>query len=163
AREEPAFALGHPAGAGRLSLAEFERHRVELPSRETALIVVHDDPPQALAAATSLAERGFHRVAWLASPLARDPLGCVSTAPAARFWSPSAFVERSVADGPRGRALDLACGSARAAVYLALAGWRTEGWDHDPSALERAREFAARQRAVVTLRQVDLEAAPLDD
>src|SRR5262249_18544250 len=69
----------------------------------------------------------------------------------------------AVADEPRGRALDLACGSARAAVYLALAGWRAEGWDHDPSALERAREFAARQRAGGTLRQGDLEAAPLDD
>jgi len=162
-RDEAAFALGHPAGAGRLTLSEFESRLMELPSRETPLLVVHDQPAMAADAAAALVEMGFEHVVVLPVPLAGDPLGLVSTAPAARLWSPSPFVERAVECAPKGRALDLACGSARAAVLLALGGWRAEGWDHDPSALERAREFAKRQGADVTLRLVDLEAGALDD
>jgi len=163
ARDAAAFALGHPAGAGRLSLAEFATHRMELPSRQTPLLVVHDAPALARLAAEDLAARGFARVSWLACSLADERSGHASTAPAARLWSPSPFVEAAAEHAPRGRALDLACGSARAAVYLALSGWRSEGWDADESALERARVFANRQQAHVTLRRVDLEAAPLAD
>jgi len=160
ARDEVSFAHGHPEGAGRLAIEEFTTRRIELPARETALLVVHDAPAQALAAAAELVARGYEHASWLDVPLAEDGMGRVSDAPAARLWSPSLFVERAVERLPRGRALDLACGSGRAAVFLALAGWQVEGWDVDPSALERARDFAARQHVPVQLRQVDLEAAP---
>jgi SAM-dependent methyltransferase len=41
---------------------------------------------------------------------------------------------------PPGRALDLGCGTARAAIYLAGQGWRVDGVDFVPEAIERARE-----------------------
>ena len=158
---EPAeFASGHPAGAGRLTPAEFGPQRMELPAREAPVLVVHEDPDHSRAAALQLASRGFERVQWLAVPLDREPEGRSSIEPAARLWSPSPFVERAVRHRPPRRALDLACGSGRAAVFLALAGWRAEGWDVDPSALDRARAFAARQQANVQFREVDLEGAP---
>jgi len=171
-RDEAAFALGHPEGAGRLSPAEFTTRRMELPARETAVLVVDDEPARAHAAGLELSARGFTRVAWLDAPITREPGGRISTAPAARLWSPSPFVEsvvaclpeRAVAGvAPPRRALDLACGSARAAVFLALEGWDAEGWDVDPSALERARAFACRQAVEVRFRQLDLEAGPLPD
>ena len=96
-RDEAAFALGHPQGAGRLSPARFTTQRMELPARETAVLVVDDEPARAHAAAVELSERGFTRVAWLDAPITREPGGRVSTAPAARLWSPSPFVESAVA------------------------------------------------------------------
>ena len=167
ARDEAAFARGHVEGAGRLSLAEFVPRRAELPSRDTAVIVVHDAPAGARQAAEALVSLGYERVAWLDRPLGSEPHGHGSRAPAARLWSPSAFIEREAirvrdARPPGGardgaRALDLACGSGRAAVFLALAGWRAEGWDIDDSALERARALASRHGAEVSFRELDLE------
>jgi len=165
-RDERAFALGHPPEAGRLSLAEFETRRPELPSRETAVLVVHDEPALARVAAEHLAARGYACIAWLARSLAAEPSGRASRAAAERLWSPSEFIEREAARALEARAkpgspraLDLACGSGRGAVFLALSGWRAEGWDADGSALELARAFARRQRVDVPFLEHDLESA----
>lgn len=166
-RDEAAFAQGHAEGAGRISLDEFGPRRAELPAREAPVLVVDDVPARARAAAEALAALGFVRPAWLERSLGADPVGCGSRAAAARLWSPSAFIEREAerVRGSRrqpvpGRALDLACGSGRAAVYLALAGWSAQGWDADESALERARALAARCGADACFVRVDLEGAP---
>ena len=165
-RDEAAFAQGHAAGAGRVTLAEFGPRRAELPAREAPVLVVDDAPGRARAAAEALAALGYAHVGWLERSLAAEPAGHVSSAPAARLWSPSAFIEREAKRvrglrGPSepGRALDLACGSGRAAVFLALAGWSAEGWDADESALERARALAARCGAGARFVRVDLEGA----
>lgn len=158
-RDDEAFRRGHADGAGRLARDEFTARRAELPPREAAILVVDDAPARAHDAAAALIGLGYARVAWLDAPLGAEPAGRASVVPAARLWTPSAFVERTVAALPRGRALDLACGSGRAAVYLALTGWRAEGWDVDPSALERARALAERHDVEVRLRALDLEAA----
>jgi tellurite methyltransferase len=166
-RDEDAFARGHVEGAGRVPLAEFAARRFELPSRETPVLVVDDSPARAREAAEALAPLGFTNVAWLARPLAGDPAGLASRAPAARLWSPSAFIEyqarrardRRSATAP-GHALDLACGSGRAAVFLALEGWQAQGWDADESALDRARVLATRHGVSGRFVTVDLEGAP---
>lgn len=44
---------------------------------------------------------------------------------------------------PSGRALDLACGEGRNAIWLAGRGWRVTGVDFSAVALERAAELAA--------------------
>jgi len=162
-RDETAFARGHAEGAGRVSLEEFVPRRAELPSREQPVLVVHDVPGRAREAAAALAALGYGGAAWLERPLAAEPAGHASRAPAARLWSPGAFIEREAARARPGRALDLACGSARAAVFLALAGWQAEGWDVDASALERARALAQRHGAQVEFAVVDLERADLPD
>ena len=160
-RDADAFALGHLAGAGRISAAEFASRRMELTSRVTPVLVVHEQPLAARAAAETLAAGGYERVQWLECPLAEEPAGLASYEPAARLWSASTFLERVIDRCPPGRALDLACGSGRAAVYLALAGWAVEAWDVDASALVLASEFAARQGVHIVARECDLEAGPL--
>ena len=159
ARDGAAFARGHAEGAGHVSREDFVSRRAELPSRDHPVLVVHDEPERAREAAAALGALGYGRAAWLERPLAAEPAGHASRAPAARLWSPGSFIEREAARARPGRALDLACGSGRAAVYLALAGWRAEGWDVDDSALERARGLAQRHGAEVAFAIVDLERA----
>jgi len=171
-RDETAFARGHAEGAGRVSPEEFVTRRAELPSRELPVLVVHDVPERAREAATALAALGYSRVGWLERTLASEPEGHASVKTASRLWSPGEFIEREASRarslridrgaGP-GLALDLACGSGRAAVYLSLTGWNTAGWDVDPSALERARALAQRHGVAVAFAAVDLErAVPAD-
>src|SRR5882672_3455241 len=159
ARDADTFARGHPEGAGRLGASELVTRRMELPARERPVLVVHEDPAAAREVAEALAARGFTRVAWLSRPVSQVAGGLASREPAARLWSTSAFVERVCAPLARGRALDLACGTGRAAVWLALAGWRVEAWDVDESALRLATAFAVRQGAELLVRAVDLERA----
>ena len=161
-RERAPFSSGHPELAGRIAPEEFESRRMELPARDQAIVLVHSEPAIARAAAEALAARGFSHVGWLEVPVERDPDGLVSQASEARLWSPSAFLERVHASAPAGPALDLACGTGRATVFLALQGRDCEGWDVDESALERARAFAERTGATrATFRQVDLERGEL--
>ena len=161
-RDPAAFAKGHAEGAGRISPDEFESRRMELPARGAAVLLVHSDPAVAHAAAGELAARGYTRLAWLAIAVEHDPDGLVSRAAAARLWSPSPFLERVHTRAPEGAALDLACGTGRDTVFLALTGRDAEGWDVDECALERARAFAARAGATrATFRQADLERGTL--
>jgi SAM-dependent methyltransferase len=163
-RSAARFAQGHAAGAGRLAPDEFETRRMELPAREQPVLLVHDEPGVARAAAEDLAARGFPRLAWLALPIELDPQGLASRAAPARLWSPSVFLERVHGRAPQGPALDLACGTGRATVFLALAGRDAQGWDVDESALTRARAFAERAGAArATFRAVDLERGPLPE
>ena len=75
----------------------------------------------------------------------------------ARTW-PSPFLEERLAELPRGRALDLACGAGRNALCLADAGYEVEAVDISRVAIERARA-TARERGL----EVDWRVADLDD
>jgi len=60
-----------------------------------------------------------------------------------------------------GRALDLACGRGRNALYLAREGFQVEAWDRDTEALECLRATAASAGLfAITTRLVDLEQTP---
>lgn len=62
---------------------------------------------------------------------------------------PNRFVEE-VFDGlPPGRALDLAAGEGRNALWLAGLGWRVTAVDFSTVAIERGRRLAAEQRLAV--------------
>ncbi len=54
---------------------------------------------------------------------------------------PNRWVEQEVADLPAGRALDLACGEGRNALWLADRGWRVTAVDFSPVAIEKARRL----------------------
>ncbi|HEY6195196.1 MAG TPA: class I SAM-dependent methyltransferase, partial [Candidatus Eisenbacteria bacterium] len=94
-------------------------------------------------------------------PLSQEPAALACREPTARLWSASPFLERVIGRCPPGRALDVAAGSGRAAVLLALHGWEVEAWDVDARALEMAREFAGRMGVRIVTRERDLEAGPL--
>ena len=56
---------------------------------------------------------------------------------------PNRFLVQEVRGLSPGRALDLACGEGRNAVWLAQQGWRVTGVDFSEVGLERARRLAA--------------------
>lgn len=64
-------------------------------------------------------------------------------------WSagPNRFLEVEAAELAPGRALDVACGEGRNALWLAERGWRATGVDFSPVAIDKARALAA-QRGV---------------
>jgi len=68
------------------------------------------------------------------------------------LWSlePNRFVVEACADLAPGRALDLAAGEGRNALWLAARGWDVTALDFSPVAVERARERA--REAGVALR-----------
>lgn len=59
------------------------------------------------------------------------------------LWSvePNRFVAEGLAGLPPGRALDLACGEGRNALWLASRGWRVRAVDFSSVAVSRAREL----------------------
>jgi SAM-dependent methyltransferase len=62
---------------------------------------------------------------------------------------------------PPGRALDVACGAGRNAVYLAKQGFQTDAVDISSVALERARNTATQAALDIHWIQADLAADPL--
>jgi SAM-dependent methyltransferase len=162
-RDPEAFTRGHLRDSGHIPRAELKTRRAELPPRGTPLLVVAESAADAAEAAGSLEAMGYPEVAFLDAPLATLPGGLVDRAPASRLWRPASFLEEALpligpaepedARSPARRALDLASGSGRDAVFLAMRGFQVESWDHDAEALARARDLARRHgvplRAVV--------------
>ena len=163
-REPEAFAAGHAAGSGHLERAQFHERRAELPPRDRPLLVVADEPLAAAAAAAELEDMGYVEVGWLEVPLARLPGGLDDHAPPVRLWRPAPYLEQALAriaaqgGAPHGGlAADLAAGSGREAVCLALAGYEVEAWDAAPEALARANLLARHSGVRVRAVMADLE------
>ena len=74
------------------------------------------------------------------------------------LWSakPSRFLVAEVAGLAPGRALDLACGEGRNAIWLAELGWRVTAVDFSDVAIGKARQLAARRQVEVELLCADL-------
>ena len=81
--------------------------------------------------------------------------------PASSFkTTPNDFLRSAVGTAVPGRALDVAMGEGRNAVYLASAGWKVTGFDVSEVGLERAREHA--KQAGVTIDTVHSSAENFD-
>ncbi len=78
-------------------------------------------------------------------------------------WSagPNAAVAAELADHPTGRALDLAAGEGRNALWLAEQGFEVEAVEFSQVAIDKGRELAAHRGVEVTFTLGDLT-APLD-
>jgi SAM-dependent methyltransferase len=74
------------------------------------------------------------------------------------LWSaePNRFVVQELADLPPGRALDLACGEGRNAVWLAERGWQVTGVDFSRVGLQKARRLAEARGVTVEWVLADL-------
>jgi tellurite methyltransferase len=70
---------------------------------------------------------------------------------------PAAFLVENIALLPIGRALDVAMGNGRNAIYLAGAGFTVEGIDNSPEAIESARKAAKEAGVAITTQIADLE------
>jgi tellurite methyltransferase len=145
-------------GAANIPQAELPQRTSELPPRDEMILVVGPDPPAA------------QTVAWLAAHgrramVAADVRYATTTAGDAigRLWRPNSFLAEVLPQLTPGRALDLACGTGRDAVFAASRGWQVTAVDVLPDALERARRLAAACAAAiepVEWIQADLERDP---
>jgi SAM-dependent methyltransferase len=72
-------------------------------------------------------------------------------------WSsgPNVFVVAEAGDLPPGRALDVACGEGRNAVWLARRGWDVVAADYSPTALRKAAAVADEAGVDVTFVEAD--------
>lgn len=68
---------------------------------------------------------------------------------------PNRWVAEEVAGLSPGRALDLACGEGRNAVWLAEQGWDATGVDFSPVGLDKGRRMAAERGVQVTWVEAD--------
>lgn len=136
-----------------------------LPPRHRPLLVVAATPELAARLAGALAGRGRSRVAAAslsASALAALPERWREQGAGARtLWEAPAWLVRHMELLPPpalGPALDLGCGSGRAAVWLAARGYRVTGVDHQPQALTLMARLAASQSVAVNGVRADLRA-----
>jgi rhodanese-related sulfurtransferase len=156
-RDEDAFRRGHLPGSGNVPAGDLAARRAELPPRDAEVLVVAGSAADAEAGARALEALGYTRVAWLDAALAAVPDGLAERGAGARLWRPAPFLERVLPALPRGRAIDVAAGSGREAVLLALHGFEVEAWDHAPEALARAEALAGRWGTRIATVEADLE------
>ena len=74
------------------------------------------------------------------------------------LWSatPNRFLVAEVSDLVPGRALDLACGEGRNAVWLASLGWQVTAVDFSEVAIAKGKERASQEAVDVDFRACDL-------
>ncbi|MDA8297631.1 MAG: class I SAM-dependent methyltransferase [Actinomycetota bacterium] len=77
-------------------------------------------------------------------------------------WSagPNQFLADEVASWPPGRALDVACGEGRNALWLAEQGWEVTAIDFAAAALEKGRALAERRGLSVRFVETDVLETP---
>ncbi len=121
-----------------------------LPPRHEALLVVGDDEQSAVQVSRHLRGRGRQDVG--ATVLSTENLKAMPDLPLEsgssrrHLWQPPPCLANHLNLLPppaAGPVLDLACGSGRAAVWLADRGYRVTGIDWQPEALEMGRVLAA--------------------
>lgn len=132
-RSPAEFAAGHIPGATSIPLALLPEALCALPPRDTReppCVTVYGGDADAVEAARRHVASAKYTVLTYAYGYVVPPALC-STAPSRRLWAPNATLAAHVATiearlaaaGMPRTALDVACGSGRDAVYLALRGW----------------------------------------
>jgi SAM-dependent methyltransferase len=156
----PAVALAQPiADSVNIPQVELAPRIHELPPRYRTLCIA-DTGDDAAAAAAWLRDNGRTAELTREFQFAADAPECVG-----RLWTPAPFLEACAPHLRPGRALDLACGAGRDAVWLASLGWRVTAVDVLPDALQRGRDLAGRCAAAIEpidWRPIDVEHADLD-
>ncbi len=154
-RPRATFEAGHLPGSSRLGFDEIEIAYLR-PPRWRPLVVVADDAIQADDAARMLRGHG-HLARGLSVGIGHVP-GPREAGPENRpAWEPSPLVERWIDRVPTGTACDLACGSGRDAVYMAMRGHAVTAIDVLPDALEQGTHLAERHGVSVRFVCDDVE------
>ncbi|MCP4548964.1 MAG: methyltransferase domain-containing protein [bacterium] len=154
-RNELDFRMCHLIGAGNIPFAEIEDRVHEMPRKGGELYVVGG--AMAGRAAEELHKRGRWYIVWSDEELTGQPDTLLGNSPPAPLWSPNLWLKENWQLIPEGgRVFDVAMGSGRSAVFLALKGYRVSGEDILPDALEFADKLARRHGVVVDTRAGDL-------
>lgn len=160
-RPRSEFLAGRLADSVNIPVEEMAARVHELPAGGVAIAVMDREAVRAGAAAEFLRGRG-HPVE--VRPYAAAELTAAGPS-RARLWQPNQFLVEAIAviasrelgiAGGR-TAVDVACGTGRDAVYLALAGYDVTAIDHLPDAVSRAADLAGRYGVSVRPVVHDLE------
>ncbi len=141
------FDKGHLRGATSRPLADGEAiPSIFLPPRHEHLLVVGDNQIMVQSLAGQLESRGrvaVEALVWQQDLCPADLL-CKGISSHHLWSAPDWLVDHESWLPPpaAGPVLDLACGSGRALVWLAMKGYRTVGIDWQPEALELGRTLA---------------------
>jgi SAM-dependent methyltransferase len=162
------YALDRPAGAVRLDVEDLLYKPYLLPPRHRALVLVGGPADRMPLVVRALLAAGHPLVRHFADPAWRQHLQAESGVPTRRhLWEPSeALVEALALQGfrPGSTAIDIACGTGRNAVWLAMQGLDVWACDILADALERAQDRAAKAGVTIRTRQMDVEfPGALDD
>lgn len=136
-----------------------------LPRNHEVLVVRCDESAAAVAwleSAGRKARSGAHAYAEYCESMAPTP-----PRPPTRLWRPTEFLACVAPWLGAGRALELACGAGRDAVFLASLGWSVVAVDHLTDALERGRDLARRYlppefQSRIEWRRADIESPDFD-
>jgi rhodanese-related sulfurtransferase len=187
-RAEALFAAGHAAGAANIPLEELAARSHELSPKGASVNLFDDDPERRRQAAEALRLRGYavreaslsadelresgpsRARLWRPSPFLVEALESIRQRADLRAPGPpkpGLPVRGESLDPPRSeegrmapRALDLACGAGREAVYLASAGYEVDAVDVLSDALARAQDLARRCGVRLSTIQQDLKRSP---
>src|SRR5262249_16588034 len=129
-------------------------------ARGQRIVVIAEDPDQALRGAQALEAMGYEAAMYLDAPLGAVPGAAAARGRGARLWSPAPFLAEVADRLPRGLALDVAAGSGRNAVYLATRGFDCEAVDAAREALALGEALAAREGVRISAWTQNLEAEP---
>jgi tellurite methyltransferase len=147
------------AAAVNIPFTELPERRHELPSRDSTLQVAAEEP---MASQVVQWLRTQGRQAEISTDFVYAP--GMAAGEIGRLWSPNAFLEEYTGQiGTPGRALDLACGSGREAVYLKACGWQVTAVDRLPDALQRGKALEQRYAPgtpAIEWLEIDLERDP---
>jgi SAM-dependent methyltransferase len=157
-----------PAGSVRLEIDDLLYKPYLLPPRHRPLVLVGGDATRMPLVLRALLAAGHPLVRHFADPAWRAQLAVESGPPTRRhLWEPSEAVVEAAglwSFPPGATAVDLACGTGRNAVWLALQGFDVLAVDILPDALERTRDRAAQLGVAVRTRSLDIEfPGALDD
>lgn len=171
-RDAAAYDASRPAGSVRLEVEDLLYRPHLLPPRARPLVLVGGPAESLRLLVKALGAAGHAEVRHLPEETWRDLLPEETGAPTRRhLWEPAAALVEALRDHPpavaagaRPTALDVACGSGRNAVYLALQGYEVTALDILPDALAKAQELASRSDTRIRTVQRDVTfAGALDD
>ena len=164
-RPENQFLASHLPNSVNIPSSELTQRLHELPDKGATIRLVDFGGSESSEAQALLEQRGF-----LIQPVAatREEL-TESGRSSGRLWQPNLFLmealeaikrQPSLPNAPAG-ALDVACGSGRDAVYLAMNGFDVDAIDILPDALHRANDLASRHGVEIRTLHQDLERHPV--
>lgn len=161
-RPERQFLTSHAPGAVSIPLEELAGRTHELPPAHEPLCITDGSSERAGAAAEFLSRRGHLVTVVPFESLTNSESGPSS----ARLWRANPFLIESLGligatrAGGVLRALDVACGSGRDAVHLAMHGYDVLAVDLLPDALDRAADLARRNGVRISTLAMDVESGP---
>jgi len=164
-RPENEYLAGHLPNSVNIPSSELTQRLHELPDKGATIRLVDFGGSESSDAQALLEERGF-----VILPVAARREELTETGRSSRgLWQPNLFLmealeaikrQPSLPKAPV-RALDVACGSGRDAVYLAMNGYEVDAIDILPDALQRANDLASRHGVQIRTLHQDLERQPV--